>query len=247
MKRFLNAVCRRFGIVLRRVSQDPDLIDFISDRGINVVIDVGAKVGQFGEFLRGNRYRGKIISFEPIESAFQILSQNAEADGNWEAHHCGLGAASGEALINVSEFNVFSSILTVTNVATQYDKRAAVERTETISLSTLDEVAVDSSDKILLKIDTQGYEKQVIEGGRQLLSQLDGIWMELPISHFYEDTWKFHEAVRFMEQAGFVPAQFHPVSYDSKDKMSLIEVDCLFLPRLRKSITTDLASTKRIA
>ena len=228
-------------MAIHRVSQNPDLFDFIRDRGINVVIDVGANIGQFGKFLRDNDYRGRIISFEPIESEFRTLSKRAEADGNWEAHHCGLGAASGEALINVSELSVFSSILTPNSVAIQFDERAAVKRTETIRLSTLDEVAVGLSDKILLKVDTQGYEKQVIEGGRQLITRLQGIWMELPINHLYEDTWRFHEAVRFMEQAGFVPAQFHPVSYDSKDRMSMIEVDCLFLPLELKASTPDLA------
>ncbi len=230
MKRFLRALSRRFGVRIHSVSNDPGLIDYINGRGISIVIDVGANIGQFGETLRANGYLGRIISFEPVESAFQMLSKKAAEDGNWQAHHCGLGASSGEAAINVSEFTVFSSILTVTGAATQFDERAAVKRTETIRLRTLDEVAAGLSDKILLKVDTQGYERQVIEGGRETISRLQGILLELPIIHYYEGTWKFHEAVRFMEQAGFIPAQFHPAGIDSKDRVSLSEVDCLFRP-----------------
>lgn len=233
MKYLLQAVCKRLGVAVARASNARDLIDFIHDREIDVVIDVGANIGQFGESLRNKGYRGRIVSFEPIESAYRTLSRRTAADGNWEAHHCGLGAASGEAIINVSRLSVFSSILTLTNVAIQLDtqKQTAVERTETIHLRTLDEVAVDLFGKILLKIDTQGYEKHVIEGGKQTITRLKGILIELPIIHLYEGNWYFHEAMKFMDEAGFVPAQFHPVNYRPKDKVSLHEVDCLFRPR----------------
>ena len=55
--------------------------------------------------------------------------------------------------------------------------------------------------------------------------------MELPIVHLYQGTWQFHEAIEFMADAGFVPAQIHPVNFHSTDRVSLIEVDCLFRPR----------------
>ena len=31
--------------------------------------------------------------------------------------------------------------------------------------------------------------------------------------------------------SGFVPTQIYPVNYHSKDRMALVEVDCLFRPR----------------
>ena len=43
-------------------------------------------------------------------------------------------------------------------------------------LRTLDEIATGNlTGKILLKIDTQGYEKQVLEGGRQTMARSLGI------------------------------------------------------------------------
>jgi FkbM family methyltransferase len=162
---------------------------------------------------------------------FQTLAKKAASDGNWEAYHCGLGAVSGEAVINVAELTVFSSILASTGAAARHDSRTAIQRTETVRIQTLDEVAANLTGNILLKIDTQGYEKQVIEGGRQTISRVKGILMELPIIHVYEGEWQFHEAVKFMTEAGFVPAQIQPVGYHGKDNVSLIEVDCLFRPR----------------
>ena len=230
MNRVIRAVYKRLGIIHLGRRRVRDLLDFIEDRKIDVVIDVGANVGQFGESLRASGYRGRIVSFEPVESEFQTLSKKAAADGNWEAYHCGLGAAPGEAIINVSELTVFSSILTSTSTAALHDSRTAVERKETIRIETLDKVAAHLSGEILLKIDTQGYEKQVIEGGRLTISRVKGILMELPIIHVYEGEWQFHEAVQFMAEAGFVPAQIQPVNYHGLDNVSLVDVDCLFRP-----------------
>ena len=166
----------------------------------------------------------------PLESEFKTLAAVAASDGNWEAHPFALGAASGDATINVSDNSVFSSIQALNDVANEFDSRTAVRRTETIRVRTLDEIFPDLSGNVLLKIDTQGYEKQVLEGGRQMLPRLKGVLLELPIIRIYEGSWKFHEAAEFMASIGFVPAQIEPVSYHTKDKVSLVEVDCLFRP-----------------
>jgi FkbM family methyltransferase len=231
LNRVLKAIYRRLGVLHVGRRRVRDIFDFIADRKIDVVIDVGANVGQFGESLRAGGYRGKIVSFEPIASAFHDLSKKAAKDGNWEAHQCGLGAAPGVAILNVSELSVFSSIMETTNVASQQDKRIAVDHTEEISLRTLDEVAAGLTGRIFLKVDTQGYERKTLEGGRKTLPRLSGIMLELPVIHAYKGSWRFDEAVRFMDDAGFVPAQILPVNYHTVDNVSAVEFDCLFRPR----------------
>jgi len=230
VNRAIRAVYKRLGILHLGRRRVRDLIDFIEDRRIDVVIDVGANIGQFGEYLRACGYRGKIVSFEPIEAAYRALAARAAADDNWEVHHCGLGAAPGEANLHVSGLTVFSSILNLTSAAELHDSRMAVDHTEQIRIRTLDEVVAGLSGNMLLKIDTQGYERQVIEGGRQSLPQMLGILLELPIIHVYEGEWQFHEALEFMAGAGFVPAQMQPVGYHGVDKVSAVEFDCLFRP-----------------
>jgi FkbM family methyltransferase len=230
VNRAIRAIYKRLGIIHLGRRRVRDLIDFIEDRKIDTVIDVGANVGQFGESLRVGGYRGRIISFEPIDAAFQELSKKAASDSKWEALHCGLGAAPSEAVIHVSELSVCSSILDLTAVASLHDSRVAVTRTEKIEIRTLDQVAASLSGSILLKIDTQGYEKQVIEGGPQTIARVKGILMELPIVHVYEGEWQFHEAAKYMADLGFVPAQILPVNYHGKDNVSVVDVDCLFRP-----------------
>jgi len=208
-----------------------DLVDFIESRKIDAVIDVGANVGQFGESLRADGYRGRIVSFEPTAASFQELARKAAADGNWEAHRCGLGAAAGRATLHASQLSVFNSILELTETAKLHDNRMAVDHTEEIQVITLDQAAESVSGNILLKIDTQGYEKQVIEGGRQTIARAAGILMELPVIHTYKGEWHFHEAVQYMFDIGFVPAQIQAVGYHGLDNASAVDFDCLFRPR----------------
>lgn len=231
MNRVVRAAYRRLGIMHVGRRRVRDLIDFIEDRAIAQVIDVGANIGQFGESLRQAGYRGKILSIEPGRAEFELLSRKAKADGNWETLHCGLGASAGTAVLNVSKLSVFNSFLGLSAVAGLHDERMAVDHTEEIAVRTLDEIAAILSGNILLKIDTQGYEKQVLEGGRRSLHRMAGILLELPVIHTYEGEWEFHDALKYMAGLGFVPAQMQPVGFHTADKVSAVEFDCLFRPR----------------
>ena len=82
-----------------------------------------------------------------------------------------------------------------------------------------------------LKIDTQGYERQVLLGASECLSDFVGVQVELPVIHLYEGTWRFHEAVAYMSQRGFEISNIVPVNYDRTDTASLVEVDCIFCRR----------------
>ena len=232
MKRFIRRTLKHFGLEIQRIETIRTLMGFVTDRDIDVVLDVGANVGQFGASLRAQGYRGKIVSYEPISTVYQTLAATTATDLEWEINNFALGLKAEYVTINVSRSSEFSSILPSTCAAIKYNDAAAIIRhTELIEVRKLDDVFPEPSGNTLLKIDTQGYERQVLEGGRSLLPKLKGILMELPIVHLYQGTWQFHKAIEFMADAGFVPAQIHPVNFHSTDRVSLIEVDCLFRPR----------------
>jgi FkbM family methyltransferase len=231
MHRILKTGFKQLGLIHRGKPRARDLDDFVRDRGIDLVIDVGASTGQFGLSLRAGGYKGTIVSFEPFSGSFQTLKRRAAADGNWEAHQFGLSSNEGKAALHVSELAVFNSMHKTTGAAQMHDSRMAVSRDEEITLRTLDQVAADLTGKILLKIDTQGHEWQVLQGGRKTLERSLGVLMDLPVIHTHVGAWRFHDAVRFMDGAGFVPAQIEPAGFHGNDKVSAVEFDCLFRPR----------------
>ena len=241
MKDFIRHNLRRIGVDIGPVRLRRNVMDFVVDREIDLVLDVGANLGQFALSLRRSGYRGRIVSFEPIRSVYQALAATAKADGNWEAHNFALGAIQQAATINVSDASVFSSILQTTSIAIDFTSTAAVRRVETIEVRRLDDCFPDLPGNTLLKIDTQGYEREVLEGAGHALPMMKGVLLELPIIHLYQGTWQFHDALAYMAAAGFVVAQIHPVNFHHVDEVSLLEVDCLFRPSDRRLDQASLA------
>jgi hypothetical protein len=115
----LARAARRYGLDVRESSKHPNLVDFINDRKIDVVLDVGANAGQFGQKLRGFGYRGDIVSYEPVSSAFKYLEGIAKSDDKWTVHDFAIGAESGQLKINISANSKFSSTLSLSSPLTK--------------------------------------------------------------------------------------------------------------------------------
>jgi FkbM family methyltransferase len=208
-------------------------IDFLRSRNIDLVIDVGANVGQYAQSLRKDGYAGWIASFEPVAAAYEELTTLVNKDARWKTFNMALGDNEGRADINVSQSLLFSSILPQLPAATTFSSQAQVVRSESVRIARLDDIFAElpTSKAAFLKIDTQGYERQVLLGAPKSLSSFLGVQMELPIMHLYDGTWKFHEAVAYMSDLGFEISNILPVNYDQTDTVSLVEVDCIFRKR----------------
>jgi FkbM family methyltransferase len=226
LRRCLNLGLRRLGF---ETSRPRGLIEFVRSRNVDLVLDVGANVGQFGSELRHLGYRGRIVSFEPLKHAFATLAARAARDGNWTCHNLGLGNESGEATMNVSRDSVYSSMLQQTPAAADFDAGSSVERTEVIKVCRLDDLtATVPGERVFLKIDTQGFEQPVLQGARLYLPRVVGLQLELPLVHLYEHTWTVSDAIAYMAEAGFVLSQVAPVSFRIEDPVSLLEIDAVF-------------------
>lgn len=208
---------------------EPDVLDFLASRAVSLVFDVGANAGQYGEHLRRGGYSGRIVSFEPIAAVYDELLERARGDPLWETHRCGLGATRSRALINVSRSTVFSSILPSLGAAARFDPQSEACRTEEIEVETLDSFfAPYRSERAFLKIDTQGFERQVLAGASEALAHLCGIQMELPVIHLYAGVWTLPKALQFMANHDFVLSQASAVNYHSHDDCAVVELDCVF-------------------
>lgn len=226
LKRLVKKFFWRFGFDIRR---GPNLMKFLKSRQIDIVLDVGANIGQFGLDLRDQGYRGRIVSFEPIKEIFAKLKSAADRDGNWEVHNCALGSSPSTKPINVSESAVFSSFLDQTTAAQQFDASAKVLREEQVEVSRLDDLFSQfSGHRVFLKIDTQGFEREVLDGARESLKEIAGVQAELPIVHLYHGVWSLPEALDYMSQRGFVLGQVRPTNFDREERVSVLELDCIF-------------------
>lgn len=236
LKRIAHQSLHRAGWDLRRLGNfsEPTLADFLRLQAIDLVLDVGANEGQFAIGLRDAGYTGEILSFEPIPSVFEKLAASAAGDRTWTARCLALGDRVGTAEIAVTERTVYSSIKPQSALRREVgDPDTTVIATETVELATLDSIFAPFAGRtVFLKLDTQGFEQQVLAGAAQSLPRIAAAQLELPIVHFYERVWSLTDAISFMERAGFVIAQLRPVHYMA-GTASLAEIDCVFERRNR--------------
>ncbi|MBZ5627427.1 MAG: FkbM family methyltransferase [Acidobacteriia bacterium] len=176
-------------------------------RSIDMLFDVGANVGQFAQGLRQAGYRGRIVSFEPGSDAHRGLVANAAADAGWTvAPRMALGAETSEVVLNVAPYSEANSVLPIRSLHTEILPGSAYTDSEAVHCGRLDDVASEylrSGDRALLKLDVQGFEKQVLEGAEELLRQCSGVYLELSTVPLYEGQALIDDVLGHLYTRGF--------------------------------------------
>jgi FkbM family methyltransferase len=198
--------------------------------GINLILDVGANTGQYGMRARALGYQGRIVSFEPVLKSFLELNETARHDPLWTSVNTGCGDRDGKALINTFNLSVMNSILPSTSlIEKEYPQVKGIGQEE-ISIAQLDTVFDDyyhSSDRVLLKIDTQGFEKNVLEGAKSSLDKITGVQIELSFVEHYRNETLFKDMVDFLSQKGFTLACLEPLTHNLENG-KLLQADGTF-------------------
>lgn len=206
--------------------------------GIDCVLDVGANIGQYREFLRLNiGYTGSIISFEPVSEMFDRLRRECAADPSWSVHRLALGDTDSTARINVLKERTLSSLLLPNQENlrrmgyTKYLRETEIERTEQIAVRRLDAIHRDilpaAGSRVFLKSDTQGYDMAVIRGASGCLDRILGVQIELSVQEVYAGSAPFLESVVQLTALGFAVTGFFPVQRDPA--LRIINVDCVMI------------------
>ena len=200
--------------------------------GITHVIDIGANTGQFAESLYDFGYSGKVVSFEPVSAAYEALMKRSMPYPNWQvAERCAIGNTDGEIEINVSDDTVFSSILEIKDSYVAHNQKSKVVRKEKAPIHRLDSIIdhhiPERGARILLKIDTQGFEKEVIDGATETLRRATGLKIEIPLYAIYEHSqFTFYDILEFTKTNGFQPYSFNVEGVDLQDALKKFAEGC---------------------
>jgi FkbM family methyltransferase len=225
VRRFVRAM--GFDVERKR----PVLVDLLARHGVDTVLDVGANVGQYARRLRAWGYRGRIISFEPLDSAAEALGRAARADSLRSVCRYALGDEDRADTLNISAASVFSSIRPVRAELHSAFEGAAAVATQVIQVRKLDSVFDElqlGTGAVFLKVDTQGYEREVIRGARTSLRSIAGVQLEISLTPLYEGEATLTEMMELMEAQDFVPTLIEPVAYDERSH-ALLQIDCTFV------------------
>jgi FkbM family methyltransferase len=211
MKYLIKSIFRKFGIVLNRLSPSTDpglqLLKGLQKFDIDLVFDIGANTGQFSQSLRSMGYKKGIVSFEPLTDAYTQLTRNAQNDKKWQVHTRGaIGDFNGEISINVAGNSVSSSILPMLDVHISAAGESAYIASEMTPMQKLDSVAskyISKNNNLFVKIDTQGFEWQVLNGGYETIIKSRGLLLELSMLQLYDGQRLWRDIIDRLESEGF--------------------------------------------
>lgn len=227
MKDFIRSILRKLGYDINYFGR----FKILEHLAIDAVLDVGANQGQYGKSLRRGGYKGNIISFEPLNSAFNQLKLCSKNDPLWQVNNYALGNENTNSVINISANSYSSSILAMTNAHTNLSKESAIVGEQNIVVKTLDSVfknIVESDNNIFLKIDTQGYEKKVILGALNSLDNIVGIQIEVSMIELYKEEVLFLDMINFLDSKGFKTISIENGFFDQKTGF-LLQSDLIFV------------------
>ncbi len=170
-----NIIRKTTGYWIHKLSTLPigaDMFYDISKRlgygNLETVFDVGANEGQTIRWIKHHQPAASIYSFEPVRQTFDILKKNTAGLQNCIIENMALGEEAGE-----TEIKLFDDFSVLNSLKPGLMNTDAAARTETIRIERLDTYCAKKSiTKIdLLKIDTEGYELNVLDGAGHMLRE----------------------------------------------------------------------------
>lgn len=235
LKTIVRRAARSAGLEVNRYdpthSQDARFQAMLEAHKINLIFDVGANEGQFAGHLREAGYRGRIVSFEPTAGAWNKLKRASESNPLWEVAPRGaIGAEDGEIEFHISANSVSSSALKILDTTVVAAPGAAFVGTERLPLRRLDTVGADylePNSVLFMKIDTQGFELQVLQGATELLKKATGVQLEVSLVPIYEGQTLYREIIDSIIGLGFEMWAFSPVFFNGISGR-LLQADATF-------------------
>lgn len=236
MKSALRRLLQTTGLDLRRttsVNHDHgQALRILSHHGVRTVLDVGANIGQFASAIFRGGFAGSIVSFEPLLTAHRVLGEKASRHPRWYVERrCAIGDTNTNGIINVSANSVSSSLRKINLTAPELLDVTACAGQDPTPIRRLDSLWTrlrqHHEPPFYLKIDTQGYEKEVIIGAGTVLNHIALVQCELSLVEIYEGEMLWLDFMELMRSKGFSPVALQKGFVDPGSGHGL-QVDVIF-------------------
>jgi FkbM family methyltransferase len=233
--RALNVRVARRGKADQLVEEE-HLERFFRHFDVDCVFDVGANDGQYALKLREKlRYRGPIISFEPIPDVVKRLKATARRDRHWHIEEVALDSEARPMTFNVMQGSQFSSLHQPSHDEIGiFAGLNSVAQEIVVTTATLDVYFAKYRDRLafkrpFLKLDTQGHDVAVTRGAGACLAEFVGLQSELAFKKIYAGATWYREALDFYASAGFELSSLIP--NNAGHFPNLVEMDCIMFNR----------------
>jgi FkbM family methyltransferase len=188
----------------------------------NYVLDIGAYEGNWAIEFNQIFPAAKIMMIEGQQQKQEILLQKKELLQHSEVRIALLGAEN-----KIVEFNIYDTASSV--YKEDNETGASIEERE---LRLLDEILSNTvfSKPDFIKIDTQGFELEILKGAMKTLQSAKAVLLEVSFLPIYKGAPLAAEVISFMEKNNFVVYDICSLMRRPYDK-ALFQSDFLFLQK----------------
>ena len=175
------------------------LDDFHFNEG-DIVIDIGANIGEFSYYL-AKKYKAKVISIEPEEKEFNCLKLNCK-ESNIELINKALWSEETEMTFYQKNDTGDSSLFKTSDYK-------GTKKIKTATLSTIIHNSLEENEKIkLLKLEAEGAEPEILMGAIDILNRIEYIVADVGPERGLKSENTLIEVLNILQNNGFEAIRF---------------------------------------
>jgi FkbM family methyltransferase len=224
MKRIIKVILRKAGWELRRVGTTATMghgLQWLSAHGFHIktVLDVGASDGRWSRECMAFFPDARYILYEPQPVHGDALDSFAQS--------CTAPVVSIRKAVGAREGHTFFDASDPLGGALASSERDHTIKVEVTTIdSSISALAVEGP--CLLKLDTHGFEKGILEGASKTLEKTAALVIEAYNYRITAEALLFWELCEFLSGKGFRPIDLVDVMHRQRDD-SLWQVDIFFI------------------
>ena len=151
----------------------------------SVIIDAGANIGSFSVYSSNIAKNTKVYAFEPVKETFEVLKKNASPYANISCNNLGLGDSIEKKKIYFNKDATVGSTFEDDEIAGSHGPS---DLSQEAGITTIDHfVRQNDIQRVdFIKMDTEGYERQILEGARETIRRFHPV-MAMSAYHKCDD------------------------------------------------------------
>ncbi len=209
VKKFIKSFLRSFGLKISGIGKnelsEEKKVEWFKNLGFKTIIDVGASKGNFSLQFHKIFPEAQIYAFEPLADCFELTKNKLDGVANFRAFNLALSDFKGKSQIFRSSYSGASSLIKMSSLQKEIFPVTAGESKEDIVVDTMDNILGDIKldEPILIKLDVQGTEDKVINGGKLIFGKAKAVITETSFRKLYDGQPLFNDINRQLEAFGF--------------------------------------------
>jgi len=206
LKKGINTFLNTLGYEIRKCQvPEKNRYLWLKKHRIRTIFDIGANTGEWAATIHEHFPEATIYAFEPLSNCFAKLSEKEKTIPNLIAFNFALGDTPGKVPIYRSSQASSSSLLPMSDLHKKAFPHTKKLTREDVEVRTLDQMSkgLEIEKNIFIKIDVQGFELNVLRGGKTMLNRARVLLVETSFHTLYDNQPLFDEVYSFLKTIGF--------------------------------------------